>query len=115
MKILIILLAFLNGGYMLFDGLFVMIKGKYFGPAKPGPWANLFYKMNINVFRMGPLFIVFGLLWLAWIYSLWTNQHWSYHFGLVLGVLTLWYFPFGTLFSLIIIGTLFFAKKKLGL
>ena len=42
MKVLITILGLLNGSYMLLDGLFVLFKGKYIGPAKPGPWANLF-------------------------------------------------------------------------
>ena len=100
---------------MLLDGLFVMFKGKYIGPEKPGPWANLFYKFHIDVFKLGPLFIAFGLLWLIWLYSLWTNQFWAFNFGLIISILTLWYLPIGTLCSLITIATLLFAKQKLGL
>lgn len=115
MKILITILGLLNGCYMLLDGGFVMLKGKYIGPEKPGPWANIFYKLNIDVFKLGPLFVVFGLLWLTWLYGLWTNQPWTYIFGLVVSILTLWYLPIGTLFSIIIIATLLFAKQKIGL
>ena len=109
MKVLITILGFLNGGYMLLDGIFVMMKGKYIGPEKPGPWANLFYKLNIDVFKLGPLFIFFGLLWLVWLYGLWTNQGWAYSFGIIISILTLWYLPVGTIFSLIILLILIFA------
>jgi len=115
MKILISILGLLNGAYMLLDGLYVMLKGKYIGPEKPGPWANLFYKLRIDVFKLGPLFIVFGLIWLTWLYSLWTNQSWTYPFGVVICILTLWYLPVGTIFSLIILLILIFAKQKIGL
>jgi hypothetical protein len=115
MKILITILGVLMGGFMLLDGIFVMIKGKYIGPEKPGPWANLFYKLNVDVFKLGPVFIVFGLLWLIWLYGLWTNQNWAYHFGLIMSILTLWYLPVGTLFSIIIFLVLIFAKQKTGL
>lgn len=115
MKLLITILGFLNGAYMLLDGLFVMMKGKYIGPEKPGPWANIFYKLDIDVFKLGPLFIVFGLIWLAWLYALWTSQSWAYTLGIFISVLTLWYLPVGTLFSLIILATLIFLKQKLGL
>ncbi len=54
MRILLIIVAFLNGGFMLLDGVFVMLKGKYIGPEKPGPWALLFNKLSINVFKLGP-------------------------------------------------------------
>jgi len=100
---------------MLLDGLFVMIKGKYIGPEKPGPWSNLFNKSGIDVFKLGPLFIVFGLIWLIWLYGLWTNQNWMHTFGLVISILTLWYLPVGTIFSLIILLILIFAKQKIGL
>ncbi len=113
MKILITVLGFLNGAYMLLDGLFVLYKGKYIGPAKPGPWASLFYKLEIDVFKLGPLFIVFGVLWLTWLYALWTNQSWFYMFGLIISILTLWYLPVGTIFSLIILLVLLFAKQKI--
>lgn len=115
MKILVTLLALLNGSYMLLDGLFVLLKGKYIGPDKPGPWANLFYKLNIDVFKLGPLFIIFGLFWLTWLYALWTRQNWAYVFGLAISILTLWYLPAGTVFSAIILVILLTSKNKLGL
>ncbi|MGZ8559191.1 MAG: hypothetical protein ACXWWC_12695 [Chitinophagaceae bacterium] len=115
MKILITLLGFLNGAYMLLDGIFVIIKGKYIGPEKPGPWANLFYKLNIDVFKLGPLFIVFGLLWLIFLFGLWTNQSWTYILGLAISIFTLWYLPVGAIISLIILLLLLTSKTKLGL
>jgi hypothetical protein len=115
MKILITILGFLNGGYMLLDGVYVMIKGKYIGPERPGPWADIFNEHNVDVFKLGFLFVVFGLLWMIWLYGLSTGQNWAYSFGLVIGILTLWYLPVGTIISLIIIGTLLFAKQKVGL
>jgi len=114
MKILITILGLLNGGYMLLDGIFVILKGKYIGPPKPGPWANLFYKLNVDVFKLGPLFIVFGLLWLVFLFGLWTNQSWAYIFGLTISVLTLWYLPVGTIVSIIILVLLMTMKTKLG-
>jgi hypothetical protein len=115
MKILISLLALLNGTYMLFDGIYVMLKGKYFGPEKPGPWANIFYKLNVDVFKLGPLFIIFGLLWLTWLYAFWSHQTWAYFFGIIISIISLWYLPVGTLFSIIILILLLTARTKLGL
>jgi hypothetical protein len=115
MKLLVTILGLLNGGYMLLDGLYVLFKGKYIGPEKPGPWASLFYKLNVDVFKLGPLFIVFGLLWLAWIYALLTKQDWAYGFGIFVSIATLWYLPVGTLFSGIIFLMLIIAKHKIGL
>jgi hypothetical protein len=115
MKLLISILGFLNGAYMLLDGIYVLAKGKYIGPDRPGPWADLFNKWNVDVFRLGPMFVVFGLLWLVWLYGLWTSQSWGYVFGMAISVLTLWYLPVGTLFSVIILLVLIFARQKVGI
>ena len=115
MKLLITILAVLNGGYMFLDGVFVTLKGKYIGPEKPGPWSWLFYKLNIDVFKLGWVFIIFGLLWMIWIYALWTSKDWAFAYGVAISILTLWYLPAGTLFSLIILLALLFGRQKLGL
>ncbi|HEX2631063.1 MAG TPA: hypothetical protein VHM26_18745, partial [Chitinophagaceae bacterium] len=96
MRIVIVLLSLLNAIYMLLDGIYVMIKGKYIGPAKPGPWAELFYNFKIDVFALGPLFIVFGLMWFIWIYSFVIRRPWAFIYGCVICILTLWYLPVGT-------------------
>lgn len=100
---------------MLVDGIYVLCKGKYIGPEKPGPWANLFYKLQMDVFKLGPLFIIYGLLWFTWIYGVSTKQSRAYPFGIVISLLTLWYLPIGTLFSVIILLTLLIARRKTGL
>jgi hypothetical protein len=114
MKIILLILSLINGGYMFADGLYVIVKGKYIGPEKPGPWANLFYKLNIDVLSFGPVFILYGLLWFIAIYGFWTNSGWGYSFGLIVAILTLWYLPAGTLISIVIIGMLLLGKGKLG-
>jgi hypothetical protein len=81
MKLLIAILGFLNGGFMLLDGIYVLIKGKYIGPTKPGPWSFLFEYFKIDVFRLGPLFILYGIAWLLWLYAFWFNWCWGYNLG----------------------------------
>ncbi|MGZ8509648.1 MAG: hypothetical protein ACXWWA_04700 [Chitinophagaceae bacterium] len=115
MKTILLILGFINGGYMLLDGIFVMLKGKYIGPDKPGPWADLFYKLNINVFKLGPLFILFGITWIVFLIGLLTSQSWTYLLGLIISIMTLWYLPVGTLLSVIILVVLLTSKQKLGL
>jgi hypothetical protein len=114
MRILISILAAVNGAYMLLDGIVVLIKGKYIGPEKPGPWANLLGSFHIDVFKLGPLFIAFGVLWLLWLYAFLSGLQWSYSFGIIISILTLWYLPVGTVFSLVILFTLLLARAKLG-
>jgi hypothetical protein len=100
---------------MLADGCYVLINGKYIGPAKPGPWATPLTKLNIDVFKLGPVFIAIGVLWLTFIAGLWAHQPWSYWLGLAASIATLWYFPLGTLFSVIILAALLTSKQKLGI
>lgn len=87
---------------MLIDGIYVLIKGKYLGPPEPGPWAFLFKKINVQVYRLGPLFVLYGMSWLCWLCFFWKAPMNSVHFGLALSLFTMWYFPFGTLCSLVI-------------
>ncbi len=113
MKILITILAFINGGYMLLDGFYVLFKGKYIGPEKPGPWANLFHKLQVDVFKLGPMFIVLGIVWLIFLFGLLNSQPWSYKLGLIISILTLWYLPAGTVISLVILILLLTARSRI--
>jgi hypothetical protein len=115
MKILLIILSFINGAFMLADGIYVMLKGKYIGPPKPGPWANLFYKLQVDVFKLGPLFILFGVAWLLFLYAMATQQAWAYTLGIGVAIATLWYLPVGTVISLAVLIVLLVARTKAGL
>jgi len=110
MRILTIILAFLNGAYMLFDGAFVMLNGKYFGPAKPGPWSALFEKLGVDVFKLGPLFMAWGLAWLTLAFLMGQKHKIAKTLGLGIAVLTLWYLPVGTLISVVVIISLLSRK-----
>ncbi|PKH52083.1 hypothetical protein CXF68_15885 [Tenacibaculum sp. Bg11-29] len=103
LKIIITIIAFANGLFMMMDGFHVIIKGKYIGPEKPGPWANTFYKLKINVFKLGPLFILLGVSWFIFVYVLWSYQNWAFVFGLLISIFTLWYIKVGTFISVITI------------
>jgi len=115
MKTILTILGIANGGFMLLDGIYVILKGKYIGPEKPGPWSIIFNKFEINVFKLGPLFISLGILWLLWLYGLTTCQPWAFSLGITVSILTLWYIPVGTIFSLTTLGILLFARQRLGI
>ncbi len=103
MSKILIILSVIIGAYMLIDGIFVMLHGKYIGPVKPGPWSILFEKLNINVFKLGPIFCLYGVLWILLAYALTMRTSWAKLFAIILGFSTLWYLPFGTLISIIVI------------
>lgn len=94
-------LAAITGGYMLIDGLVARFTGSYLGGTL-GPWSLLLHAAGIDprAWTTNGLFIVYGLLWLTSIAFYLTGRR-----NAILGmaVLTLWYLPVGTLFSLAII------------
>ena len=113
MKRFIYFLALLNGGFMLIDGLYVLKNGKYIGPELPGPWAELFYALGVDVFILGPMFVLFGLFWINWVFSMFRSKPWAHNLGLLCAGLTLWYLPFGTFIAFIVGAWLLFGNKNL--
>jgi hypothetical protein len=111
-KLLASLVALLAGGWMLFDGIHVLLKGKYFGPDKPGPWSLLFTRLGIDPFKLGPLFILFGLLWLAGLALVLTGKPWALYASGAVAIASLWYLPLGTLLSLVYLALLFFMLPR---
>jgi hypothetical protein len=111
MKYVVIGLSLINGLWMLADGIYVLVNGKYIGPEKPGPWASLISLAGVDVFKLGPVFVLFGVAWLLFAGSMFADASWARTFGIVLSVLTLWYLPFGTLISIVILAIAAFFLK----
>lgn len=99
---------------MLADGLHVLFKGKYIGPPEPGPWAGIMQKLEVDVYKLGPLFIAFGILWLSFLLGYWMGYSWAYPLGLFMSLMTLWYVPVGTFFSLVVFTLLYLTKGEAG-
>jgi hypothetical protein len=112
MKYVVIGLSALNGLWMLIDGIYVLTNGKYIGPEKPGPWASLVGLTGIDVFKLGPMFVAFGISWLTLAGGLYWDAGWARMLGLILSVATLWYLPFGTLISFVVFIALMFVVKS---
>jgi len=94
-------LAFVQGAFMLADGVHFLTSGAYFGNGL-GPWAAVVAVAGINARTplMAAIFIVFGAFWLAAAFALARGR---LRYGVIaLAVLTLWYAPFGTLLSAVI-------------
>ncbi|MDH5403281.1 MAG: hypothetical protein OEZ01_03295 [Candidatus Heimdallarchaeota archaeon] len=100
MNIWVTLLGSLIGIWMFIDGTKVIRTGTYFGPENPGPWKAIFVKFGINPLKIGPLFVAYGVFWLLSV-GLYLNG--VYGFILFMAVVSLWYIPLGTLFSVIIL------------
>lgn len=113
-EISLLLLALLNGGWMLFDGLHVLKKGKYFGPEKPGLWSNIVASLGINPFSIGPVFVALGIIWFISVVGLLASTSWGWLALMVSAIVTLWYVKIGTVISLIVIMLLVIFKTSLG-
>ena len=112
MKYLVLGLALITGGFMFADGIHVLVKGKYIGPEKPGPWADLLSLIGVDVFRLGPLFVMFGLAWLVFAVSFWMDASWARSLGILLSIGTLWYLPIGTIISIVVLVMLVFFVRS---
>ena len=96
---------------MLIDGVYVIANGKYIGPEKPGPWASVIGLTGVDVFKLGPMFVLFGVAWLVFAGAFFSDAAWARTLGIVLSILTLWYLPFGTLISMVVLMALVFSVK----
>lgn len=95
-------LAFVQGAYMLADGLRHATGGAYFGNGL-GPWADLVARVGIDPLsvQMAQTFVVFGVLWLGAALLLASGR--LRYAVAVLAVATFWYAPIGTAISIVIL------------
>ena len=113
-KVLFVVIALLNGGWMLFDGIHVLVKGKYFGPPEPGPWSKVVAKVGLNPFSLGPVFVVLGVLWITAVFGILLGASWAWLLALIVAIFSLWYIPVGTILSVVVIIILILFKASLG-
>jgi hypothetical protein len=116
-RIIAVTLAVLMGGWMVTDGLHCIIRGKYIGPEKPGPWSAIFNLLRIDPFKIAPLFVLLGILWIAGMAvmllspPLIAQKAWI--FCLALAVSSLWYLPIGTVVAVAYVLLLVLCKSSL--
>lgn len=109
MKWVVIFLAALNFGYMVFDGGRALVTGSYITPSggphkgQLGPWSKLAKAVGIepegNVMKM--IFVLWGIAGLIITYCFFRNpaNYWSHI--LIANILSLWYAGMGTMSSAI--------------
>ena len=107
LKGLVAILAFVEAGWMLFDGARAVLTGSYTVPASGvhagqlGPWAKLISGIGIEPQsnQMKWFFIIYGATWLFLILGFVKHRPWARWPMLFAAIGTLWYLPVGTLFS----------------
>ena len=104
LKWIVILLAFLNAGYMVVDGTKALVTGDYIRPktgqyaGQLGPWTQAVEKVGIDPLStaMKGVFVIWGLagLIIAVCYAL--NLPWSWKGMMIYNICSLWYLFMGT-------------------
>jgi hypothetical protein len=98
-RIALMAISFVQGGFMVADGIHVLISHSYIS-GQIGPWAILVRKMGFNEYHMGPVFIFLGALWLAGGVLNLAGMRGGAAALLLSALITLLYPLFGTLLSL---------------
>ena len=104
-------LALVQGGYMLFDGMRALLLGDYLTPSRGeyagrlGPWANLVSAVGVDPRSAATklAFVLYGIAWIAGVAGFVAGRPWAWTAMLVLAVATLWYVSAGTAIGLAVI------------
>jgi len=106
-RALVLLFAFLEAGWLAFDGMRALRVGSFVTPqtgkyaGQVGPWRFLVVALGIepNGRAMHWFFAVYGCIWLGMgvAFALRCSWAWAAMFALAAG--SIWFLPFGTLAS----------------
>jgi hypothetical protein len=97
----------LQGAWMLSDAVRLMA-GSSLGPQDQAldVWPRLFAKIGIDPFKLGPLFLLGGAVWLFVTLAVVTGRTWARKVAVMIAIGTLWYALHGTALSAIYLLTL---------
>ncbi len=104
---IVLLFAFVEGGWLAFDGGRALIVGDYVTPSSGtfagqlGPWADLVSAVGIEPRStlMMSIHVVGGGTWLVAMVAFVFRYEWAWWGMLGCAIAGLWYLPFGTLLS----------------
>jgi hypothetical protein len=107
-KWIVAVLAFLEAGWMTFDGLRAHITGSYTSPGgeragQLGPWASVVSAVGIDPhsFGMKWTFILYGAVWIVITICFLVGLRWARTAMLVAAIGSLWFLPIGSLLSVV--------------
>jgi len=112
LKLPIAIIGLLAGGWLLADGVHVLVTGKYFGPPQPGPWSVVVAQLGFDPFAMGPLFVTLGVLWLVFLAALLRGKRWGWYGSVAVAIASLWYVPIGTVLAVLYLVLLIVGKRQ---
>ncbi len=116
----VVLFAFLEGGWLAFDGGHALVTGDYVTPnsgqyaGQLGPWSKLVAGLGIEPRStlMKSIHLVLGVVWVAIIICFAIQLPWAWWGMLICAIAGLWYLPFGTLLSVFQIALLFLPPLR---
>lgn len=104
---IIVFLAVVEGGFMVFDGGHALVVGDYLTPSK-GPWAGQlgYWAGVVQAAGIEPrstlmklIFVMYGSLWLVITYFFARGRSWGRLAMLAMAFGSLWYIGIGLLFA----------------
>lgn len=115
LRIGIVVLAFLTGGYMIVDALHALYTDNYITiGGHLGPWTAVLASVHIPYYTLAAklLFLAAGSLYIVVAIDYAVNDLRSATGIAGIAIATLWYLPFGTLFSLIVLALLWLEERQ---
>ena len=118
----VVVLALIEGGWLLFDGLHAMITGDYVTPksgqhaGQLGPWARLWLAVGVDPrgFFVQAVHVTLGGVWMGSLAAFLSGASWAWTAMLACAVAGLWYLPFGTLLSILQVALLLLVASRSG-
>ena len=106
---IVVALAFVEGGWLTFDGGHALITGEYVTPksgpyaGQLGPWSKLVSAVGIEPRStlMKLIHVVLGITWVVVIVCFKWGLPWAWWGMILCAGAGLWYLPFGTVLSVI--------------
>ncbi|MBS1774347.1 MAG: hypothetical protein JST82_15935 [Bacteroidetes bacterium] len=117
-KWIIIFLAVLNFGFMIFDGSRALATGDYIRPTSGthagqlGPWKNVVEKIGIDPESntMKVIFVIWGIVGMCITIAFIMGKPWAWKAMIIMNVCSLWYAMMGTISSTLQIVLLIVTK-----
>jgi hypothetical protein len=111
LKWIVVVIALVAGGWMLFDGLHAFATGDYVTPASGaragelGPWAALVEALGIEPRStlMKTVFVAYGAAWLIVAAAFALGERWTLGPMRALAFGALWYLVIGTVLSVLLL------------
>jgi hypothetical protein len=121
-RILVLLLALSEAGWMTFDGTRALTVGDYVTPSSGphagelGPWRHVVSAVGIapRSTLMKSIFVVYGVTWLVVIVAFVRGATWAWTAMMIAAAGALWYLPIGTVASAVQIAGLIWLRRNIG-